>query len=582
MSLLAGHRLLAKVILVALVVCSSAGFADDVIYSNAAKFKIPFQLDQNELKKIGATEIQLYASQNLGASWRLHETVAPDATDFVYVAPSDGEYWFSVRTKTSSGLTYPAGPHQAGLKVVVDTVKPELNLDLTEVESGKMELDWETSDANLVLETLKLEHVKAGGNDWQVMDVSSAKTGRTSWDVPAAGLVEVRGSVTDLAGNTTEIATQTIVSGNTPLGPQGESRSRPIAASDDAKAQMLSNQPIEVEVIPRQPRSILTSNQAQEIVLPKHLETISPQTQRPDDHLVLPQLEEAIENDEIIERDVTPEVLPLKNLTPPEVPMKNLFPQKQSLKRIETESQRPNQLKALEPAVPMKIIEDELQQPQPATHRVGHLVNSNTFRIAYELEDVGPSGVSKIELFITENGGTSWFHYGSDDDRTSPIVATVPRDGDYGFSFRIRNGVGLIATPPQPGDKPEILVTVDQVQPQATLLPIQQGQAPHHRDVVIRWTATDRELDANPIALYYATQATGPWELIRGWTANSGELAWSVPSEVENNFYIRLDVRDAAGNITRVDGETAYTVDLSRPKARITDVESLKINGNRQ
>jgi hypothetical protein len=577
-----GFTLLNGMVLLALIAYCSNGFADDLIYSNASKFKIPFQLDQNELEKIGATEIQLYASQNMGASWRLHESVEPAASDFMYEAAADGVYWFSVRTKTSSGLTYPAGPHQAGLKVVVYTAKPAFMLDVTEVEPGRIELDWDITDDNLKLESLKLELLDPKLNQWDIVEFRSAKSGKTSWNVSKAGLVEVRGSVRDIAGNTTEIATQTIISGKMPFGSPMESRSRPIAADESSKAQMLSNQPIEVEVIPNRPRSILTSNQSQEIVLPKHLEKIPEQSLRPDEQLVLPRLEDAIRNGTLPERNSSPEVLPLKKLTPADVSIKNLYPQEQTLKRMESESIDNNQLKSIQPIDSLKKMESVLEQPQPTQFRTGHLVNSSTFRIAYELEDVGPSGVSKIELYITENGGTSWFHYGSDNDRTSPIVAKVPRDGNYGFSFRIRNGAGLVATPPQPGERPEINVSVDQTAPTANLEPIQQGQALHQNQIVIKWNASDRELDENPIALYYATQETGPWELIKGWTANSGTLPWTVPSAVQSNFYIRLDVRDAAGNITRIDGETAYTVDQSRPKARITDVESLRNDSVRQ
>lgn len=573
-----GFTLLKSLVVLALFVCCSNGFADDLIYSNASKFKIPFQLDQNELEKIGATEIQLYASQNMGASWRLHESVEPAESDFTYEAEADGVYWFSVRTKTSSGLTYPAGPHQAGLKVVVDTVKPDFKLDVTEVEPGRIELNWEITDDNLKLDSLKLESLDPNRNQWESVEFRSEKTGQTSWNVSKAGLVEVRGSIADIAGNNTEIATQTIIAGKMPFGSPVETKSRPIAADESSKAQMLSNQPIEVDTIPNRPRSILTSNQSQEIVLPKHLEKLPRQTSRPDEQLVLPQLEDAIREGTLPERNSSTEVLPLKKLTPPNhAPLKNLDSEEQTLKRMEPDTAEQIQLKPIQPAtVPMKRMESVLEQPQRTQPRTGHLVNSSTFRIAYELEDVGPSGVSKIELYITENGGTSWFHYGSDNDRTSPIVAKVPRDGNYGFSFRIRNGAGLIATPPQPGERPEIFVSVDQTAPTAKLEPIQQGQAHQQNQIVIKWQASDRELDENPIALYYATQETGPWELIKGWTANSGALPWTVPSVVESNFYIRLDVRDAAGNITRIDGKTAYTVDQSRPKARITDVESLR------
>lgn len=550
-------------------------FASDAIFSNSPKFKIPFQFDENELKKIGAKEIELYTSDNQGASWRLHEAVSPQESGFVYEAVSDGEYWFSVRTKTESGLTYPAGPHQAGLKVIVDTVQPELELDVAEIESGKIKLSWNVIEKNPQVESLHLEVHRPQQGRWEAVEFEKTVRGETLWNVSQAGLVEVRGSVRDAAGNQAEIATQTIVAGNLSEEAPQQSRSRPIASNVEQNATMLSNQPVELEVNESKPKSILTSKPSgsSDLVLPQHLKEVTPDRSRIDNQSVMPQLEEKISGVTPPERE-TPQVATLRQLTPPDVPVKEFFPEKKPL--VLVPNSKPG-LKQLKPVEPLQNMESLLEQPKPTKVRKNHLVNSTTFRIAYEIEDVGPSGVSKIELYITEDQGKTWFHYGSDSDNVSPMVVSVPKDGDYGFSFRIRNGVGLIATPPQPNDQPEILVTVDQTAPQAELYSVKQGKFGNQDQVVIEWAAKDRELDEYPIALYYATQETGPWELIKGWTANTKRLDWTIPDVIEKNFYIRLDVRDAAGNITRIDGDQAYTIDRSRPKAKITDVESLKV-----
>ena len=45
-------------------------------------------------------------------------------------------------------------------------------------------------------------------------------------------------------------------------------------------------------------------------------------------------------------------------------------------------------------------------QPQPIHEAVRQiLVNSHDFQIGYRVDDVGPSGVGKVELFITQDGG---------------------------------------------------------------------------------------------------------------------------------------------------------------------------------
>lgn len=558
-------------LIVGLITLPNLAQAAEPIYSKTNKFKIPFQYDQFELKKLGATEIQLYVSDNQGASWKLHETVKPDGGKFSYQSPQDGEFWFSVRTLAAGGLTYPAGPHDPGLKVVVDTMPPELSLDLTEIRPGEVELEWISADSHLNLDSFKLEFLESQKSEWEAVNVRPAMRGKTSWSVAEAGLVEVRGTILDTAGNSVQAATQTIVAGkSTPPSQRGES-ARPIASESSSKSQMLANQPINVEVNiqPNSFNSLLTSTPTEELVLPKLSDLVQKNPESSAGFTTnstgIPGVANPTNKALIVEfppsKSTTTEasaevVLSTKPLT--EIP-KEILPEKVPADSV------PVQKPALERIAPS------------VSKRVGHLVNSRTFRIAYQLEDVGPSGISRIELYITENGGEAWFHYGSDNDHISPMIVTVPKDGEYGFSFRIRNGAGFVATPPQPGDKPEIQVTVDETAPEVTLAPGKPRVDLKPNQVLIEWTAQDRELDLNPIAIYYATNSTGPWELIEGWRPNSSQLVWTIPTNVVGNFYTRLDVRDAAGNVTRTHQENEFTLDDSRPKARITEVESLNV-----
>jgi hypothetical protein len=216
----------------------------------------------------------------------------------------------------------------------------------------------------------------------------------------------------------------------------------------------------------------------------------------------------------------------------------------------------------------------EAIRPSASGHK-HHNVNSTVFRIAYDLDDVGPSGVSRVDLYISEDGGRKWFHYGADPDRLSPIEVTVPRDGEFGFAFRVTNGLGRASPPPQPNDAPEVTVNVDRVPPIAKLLPIQAGQDLSQNQVTISWTAQDRDLAERPIMLFFSTAPTGPWAPLQGWQPNSGRFTWAVPPGMNQPFYVRLDVQDLAGNVTRIYSEQPYLVDRAQPRARVTEVESL-------
>jgi hypothetical protein len=214
----------------------------------------------------------------------------------------------------------------------------------------------------------------------------------------------------------------------------------------------------------------------------------------------------------------------------------------------------------------------ETEEPGSQIRRV----NSLTFRIGYEVAEVGPSGVGQVEFFITEDDGAHWFHYGTDEDGTTPFEVTVPRDGMYGFSMRVMSGIGLSNPPPQPGEAPESYIIIDREAPTVTLMPLTQGEGEQHNEVVIEWSVRDEQLADRPVSLFYSTsRESGEWEPMTGWMANSGRYQWAVSPQFRKSVYIRIDARDAAGNVTSLVSEEPVVLDRSRPQARITDVETI-------
>jgi hypothetical protein len=203
------------------------------------------------------------------------------------------------------------------------------------------------------------------------------------------------------------------------------------------------------------------------------------------------------------------------------------------------------------------------------------LVKSNSFNIGYSLDQVGPSGVGAVDLYITEDDGRSWFHYGSDPDRKSPFSVRVEKSGQYGFAIRARSGIGLSDDPPQPGNRPEIIVVVDDVAPRPRLGSLNQGQGVTHNQVMLSWVLLDGDLPEQSVMLSRAYSPTGPWEPISGWIENTGRYLWSVDQTFERPVYIRIEARDLAGNIGKADSDQPLHIDLTRPTARILDVETV-------
>jgi hypothetical protein len=217
----------------------------------------------------------------------------------------------------------------------------------------------------------------------------------------------------------------------------------------------------------------------------------------------------------------------------------------------------------------------------PAIPAGARLVSSRTFNIGYQISDEGPSGIGEIDLYITEDGGRKWYNYGTDPDRRSPFTVTVPREGLYGFAMRARSGVGLASDPPQPAETPSIIVAVDLAPPTVRLLPIRQGAGTRLNEVTIQWNAADQALADKPIALYYSVQPNGPWEPISGWTENTGSYNWTIGNDQQRRLYIRVEARDAAGNIATATSPQPLFFDLSKPTAKIVDVEAVPTSSPR-
>jgi hypothetical protein len=203
------------------------------------------------------------------------------------------------------------------------------------------------------------------------------------------------------------------------------------------------------------------------------------------------------------------------------------------------------------------------------------LVNSKRISLHYELKEVGPSGVSVIELWWTQDG-RGWYRspqVKSGSDRP-PLVFDANGEGVYGFTLVAKSGVGLGEQPPQVGDRPQVWVEVDLTKPVVTLQNVTVGRGPDKGKLSIFWTAHDKNLGGEPITLSYAPQPAGPWTPIAAKIPNTGRYLWAMPEPVPYQFLVRVEASDLAGNIGEAVTPNLVKVDLSQPKVHILQVES--------
>lgn len=229
------------------------------------------------------------------------------------------------------------------------------------------------------------------------------------------------------------------------------------------------------------------------------------------------------------------------------------------------------------PAAAAPVTNDPYDQGPTASESIGSLlVGSPTFDLQYAVEDAGPSGPARVELWVTRDGGQTWSLLPEDADRVSPYPVNLGGEGTYGLWLVVQSASGLGDRPPRPGDRPQMWVEVDSQPPSLQLFPPRIGTGPNLGKVLISWQASDPHLAKKPILISYRPDTPGAaWQPIGGRLDNTGSHIWTVPAEAPASFHLRIDVIDEVGN--KAWAETTpngpILVDRSRPRGRILGLQ---------
>ncbi|MBV9126285.1 MAG: hypothetical protein JO112_23290 [Planctomycetes bacterium] len=268
----------------------------------------------------------------------------------------------------------------------------------------------------------------------------------------------------------------------------------------------------------------------------------------------------------VVAQPVTTSVVPAPLTVPPEAETIPVAGPEQALANPSTE------VASLETAT---VTIHPNDQELPGRMEVGgpsvQLVNSRNLVLDFEVKGTGPSGVGNVELWYTRNGQI-WQKHRAASQVQSPFTIDVPEDGLYGFTVVAVNGVGLSRNPPHPGDVPQVWVEVDTLKPEVHLLSTKVGVDEMGRTLSLRWTATDKNLPARPITLYYAEQADGVWTPFATNLENSGHYVWHMSSGLPSQVLVRVDATDRVGNVGGDQSSMPTPMDLTRPSAEITHV----------
>jgi hypothetical protein len=488
------------------------------IATRQTTFAIPFSFQQGGEPQ----EVRLFVSTDQGANWVLYARERPAAGQFLFRAARDGECWFAVRTIDATGRPHPEGPPQPELKVLVDTVPPKLDFHAGVGQAGEVTASWHVADSHLVANSLRIEFqasVASGVSEppWQEVAIERPRDaarqitldGQTTWWPDRSGpSLRVRASVRDEAGNLTEVNRRVFL---------------PRVVAQPAAADRPEFTP------PQDP-------------FRRRSETVPPAAGPAD----------------------TANVPPAPTSPPSDEPTATgPFGSFAQYRRG-----------AAEPTLGDPRRDEDIAGPRhwsdllPDGERL-RMTNSRQWELEYDIDSVGPSGVAKVELWGTRDGGQSWENWGADTDNKSPFRVEVKHEGVYGFRVAITSGIGFTSPPPQPGDVADLWVGVDQTKPLAEITSVPLGSGPHAGQLIIHWTAHDQHLAERPIALLFAEHPNGPWETIATDLPNSGTFNWRVAPTSAQEIYLRIEVRDEAGNVAV--HQTADPINIAglHPRGRI-------------
>src|SRR5947208_1345762 len=155
----------------------------DVSPVKSTHFEIPIRIDDGRRTDIQA--IELHMSTDQGQSWRQVGNVVnlPANPTFTFNAPADGLYWFSIVVVDKKGRREPPNIYKApvGMKVLVDTLKPEIKLK-ADRQGDAVLVRWEVREEFPDLNEFRLQWKPADAPEtaWASVAVAPALEGQTS------------------------------------------------------------------------------------------------------------------------------------------------------------------------------------------------------------------------------------------------------------------------------------------------------------------------------------------------------------------------------------------------------------------
>ena len=485
-------------------------------YAKSQTFDLPVDMDAGY--RASLTEIRLYVKTPT-SGWTLLDKGPSDLRRFHIRVPQDGEYWYSLATVNKQGMMTPPDVNlePPAQRIVVDTTAPIIQVQTSTAANGDLCLRCTVQDANPDLATL----TAICKTDKGIIPLEAVPNQPGMFLVRNAELMRfpVVFSVMDMAKNVTtkEVNVREMVGGTvTPTikGPAEVAQGVRDVAQPVVRPEVPKNIVGEGGVLPP-PRVDDT--------LPNFGQRGSPGQQ----DVVFPPADKT-----------KPGTLPERGTTQTSV------------------------------EVPARTI------PEVNTAKHGgvphQLINTTQATVDYKIDQVGPSGVGRVEIYMTPDKGQTWHRLSEDIAKHSPASINLPGDGVYGIRIAVANGNGFGGRSPVRGDAPHCTIEVDTTKPFVRLRSTDVLASTGH--VELRWNATDKNLGNQPVSLFFSSRQDGPWQVIARGVKNDGVHRWAFPRDAGGQFFFKVEVADLAGNVSYDVSGQPVLIDTAEPRATVIGV----------
>jgi len=514
---------------------------------NSRNIKFPIQFAPDKVKSI--RKVELHVSNDGGQVWQLAAVAPPTQDTFIYTAPSDGRYWFHIVTEDLKGTKDPANltNEPPAMKVLFDTKNPMVTVTNAKRTGDEVVVEWRVDDQFPKDDATRVYFRPVSATEgWQEVTVPANSRNGVRFAPGVPGPIAVRIAVADMVGNKGEgfkevdgIAATTSFS---PGGSGGAGLVTGGASPAGATIPPPDLGPLGGPVAPSVPPTVVPAAPTPPVVVPPPMGVVPPPASIP--------------------------------ATPPSSVPSASAP-------VPTFDPRSSLMPAGGNAATGPVIEPRAQ-----------VINAVAFDLNYQVEQRGPSGISRVDLWVTRDDGKSWVWWSKHEGR-DPVLkvnlgttSNVQPEGLYGFRLVPVSGAGLSDATPAAGDSADMRVIVDVTAPTVKIFPATAD--PNSIDsLVLQWEATDKNFGDDPITLEWCESPTGPWrpvattvnaEALNGLGAvakhlpNTGKHSWKVPTGLPPRVYLKVTARDAAGNTTEQVTREPILVDLTKPRAKITGI----------